>query len=127
MPLIHPQSNILAYEKNHIKYVKTREDIEREHTKDVFKKTRDDERKEQEEERNERERQQYAYYIGLYEKYGTKDWDSVKIQMDYEKRKAEEIRKENQKKIDSENAKWNMFGPQRKKDMYGMGSFADRK
>lgn len=88
------------------------------------------EREERNSQRNEHQREQYAYYIGLYEKYKSNDWDYVKMKLDEDKnkerRKNESIRKENQKKWDDANAAANMFGPMRKKDMYGGGSFQDK-
>ncbi len=90
------------------------------------KKTNDEWQKKNKEERdeikNQKHREQYEYYVGLYEKYKTKDWDYVKRQMDEEKekekRKNELIRKENKRKEDSMNAVARMFSIT-KKEMDG--------
>jgi hypothetical protein len=126
MPLLSNQPNFQGYPKNHIKYVKTTEDIQREHTISACKELRDEEREKRKEERNNRQREQYTYYIDLYEKYKSKDWDYVKMKLDEEERKKEEIRKARQKKLDEDNAVANMFGPISKKDMGYMFAYNDK-
>lgn len=124
MPLISSdeQYNLWKYPKGHIKYKKTFEDKLKEESREVCKKMKQEEREQRNEERNMRQREQYEYYVGLYEKYKSKDWDYVKMMLDGDKEKEriknEKIRKELQKKIDSANGALNMFGPMYKKDMY---------
>ena len=127
MPLLPFDPKRDGYPKNHIKYVKTNDDFQREQNKEACKKIRDDEREKHTQERNDRNREQFNYYIGLYEKYGTKDWDSIQMQLDKEKRNEEYIRKEKQKKIDSENERFTHFGTMRKKDMEYMFAYTDKK
>ena len=124
MPLISTdeESKLWKYRKGHIKYIKTYEDKLKEESREVCKKMKQEEREQRNEERNMRQREQYEYYVGLYEKYKSKDWDYVKMMLDGDKEKEriknEKIRKANQKKWDDATGVLNHFGLQRKKDMY---------
>jgi hypothetical protein len=123
MPLI---SNPFNIDKNHIKYVKTTEDIQKEQDRNACKKLRDEEREKRKEAKNEHNKRQFDYHIELYEKYKSKDWDFIQMKLEQEERKKEEIRKARQKKMDEDNAVANMFGPISKKDMGYMFAYNDK-
>jgi hypothetical protein len=121
MPILQFEPKVLTFEKNIIlpkkeKYTSEYNKI-RDEERNASKKIRDQER---EEARNEYHREKYAYYIGLYEKYKSKDWDFIQKQINIEKIKNEIKNEARQKEINHALARNNYFGPISKKDMEGM-------
>jgi hypothetical protein len=128
MPIIQFEPKVLTFEKNIIlpkkeKYTSEYNKI-RDEERNASKKIRDQER---EEARNEYHREKYAYYIGLYEKYKSKDWDFIQKQINIEKIKNEIKNEARQKEINHALARINYFGPTRIDDMLGMAPYQDRK
>lgn len=90
-------------------------DIHSKHTKDNEWKTFKEKIKEETEQiRNERNKEQFEYYIGLYEKFQSKDWNYIKLKLDEEKFTQKMLRLQ-QKKIEEEN----LFVTLTKKEMDG--------